>query len=320
MSVFGTMLMRSTVRQKRFDWYPVIWSLACRLSDWHWATNIKIIKSLKVRLQINMFVSSKIVTCHWTEDKNRLDPNIPKQQSGSRTSHWHAFTKSQNPNKPNESTQGRTEDWPSKSEQDRIPSKIGFSCKKSFKPIQWIHPQSAGLWMLIPPNMVVIDDIHSIHHIILHDLSIQIPVVPHKAVAEVSEIGNLLKGWQSEAIDGLKGAWSLSLFLSLFLSFPDYQPTYLPIYLCIYLSIDLSIYLSFYLAVSLSFCLSVYLSIYLSTYLPIYLSICLSVYLSIYLSIYLPIYLSIHPSIYLSLSLFHLPICLAVYLSICLPI
>ena len=121
---FGTMLMHSTVRQKRFDGYPVIWSLACRLSEWHWATNIKIIKSPKVRLQINTFVSSKIVTwawtCHWTEDKNRLDPNMPKQQSGSRTSHWHAFTKSQNPNKPNESTQGRTEDWPSKSVQDRI--------------------------------------------------------------------------------------------------------------------------------------------------------------------------------------------------------
>ena len=120
MSVFGTMLMRSTVRQKRFDGYPVIWSLACRLSEWHWATNIKIIKSPKVRLQINTFVSSKIVTCHWTEDKNRLDPNIPKQQSGSRTSHWHAFTKSQNQNKPKESTRGRTEDWPNKSVHDRI--------------------------------------------------------------------------------------------------------------------------------------------------------------------------------------------------------
>ena len=39
-----------------------------------------------------------------------------------------------------------------------------------------------------------------------------IPVVPHKAVAEVSEIGNLLErlvvvnhGWQSEATDGSKG-------------------------------------------------------------------------------------------------------------------
>ena len=109
-------------RQAETIWLVVssdTWSLACRLSDTEQRT-LKIIKSLKVRLQINTFVSSKIVTCHWTEDKNRLDPNIPKQQSGSRTSHWHAFTKSQNPNKPNESTQGRTEDWPSKSVQDRI--------------------------------------------------------------------------------------------------------------------------------------------------------------------------------------------------------
>jgi hypothetical protein len=40
-----------------------------------------------------------------------------------------------------------------------------------------------------------------------------LPVVPHKAVAEVSKIGKLYKslvvvnqGWQSEATDGLKGA------------------------------------------------------------------------------------------------------------------
>jgi len=40
-----------------------------------------------------------------------------------------------------------------------------------------------------------------------------LPVVPHKAVAEVSKIGNLLErlvvviqGWQSEATDGPKGA------------------------------------------------------------------------------------------------------------------
>jgi hypothetical protein len=39
-----------------------------------------------------------------------------------------------------------------------------------------------------------------------------LPVVPHKAVAEVSKIGNLYKrlvvvnqGWQSEATDGAKG-------------------------------------------------------------------------------------------------------------------
>ena len=42
---------------------------------------------------------------------------------------------------------------------------------------------------------------------------IHIPVVPHKAVAEVSKIGNLLErlvvvnqGWQSESTDGPKGA------------------------------------------------------------------------------------------------------------------
>ena len=42
-----------------------------------------------------------------------------------------------------------------------------------------------------------------------------IPVVPHKPVAEVSEIGNLQEGlvvathgWQSESIDGPKGGWS----------------------------------------------------------------------------------------------------------------
>jgi len=40
-----------------------------------------------------------------------------------------------------------------------------------------------------------------------------VPVVPHKAVAEVSKIGNLYEtlavvnqGWQSESTDGPKGA------------------------------------------------------------------------------------------------------------------
>ena len=86
-----------------------------------------------------------------------------------------------------------------------------------------------------------------------------IPLVPHKAVAEVSKIGNLSErlvvvnqGWQSEATDGLKGGWGLLSF-SLFL----WLSTYLPIYVCIYLSIYLS----------LSFHLITYLSIYLSIYL-----------------------------------------------------
>ena len=45
-----------------------------------------------------------------------------------------------------------------------------------------------------------------------------LPVVPHKAVAEVSKMGNLSEsleslvvvnhGWQSESTDGLRGGWS----------------------------------------------------------------------------------------------------------------
>ena len=92
-----------------------------------------------------------------------------------------------------------------------------------------------------------------------------IPVVPHKAVAEVSKRGKerlvvVNQGWQSESTDGPKGAWGLLSF-SLFL----WLSTYLPIYLqCIYLSIGLSIYLSIYLSISLSVSF---------IYLPIYLSI-----------------------------------------------
>ena len=44
---------------------------------------------------------------------------------------------------------------------------------------------------------------------------IVIPVVPHKSVAEVSNIGNLQErlvvvnhGWQSESTDGPTGGWS----------------------------------------------------------------------------------------------------------------
>ena len=99
------------------------------------------------------------------------------------------------------------------------------------------------------------------------------------------KIGNLWErlvvvnqGWQSEATDGLKGAWSLSLFLSLSLTI--YLPTYL---FSMYLSIDLSI------SLSLSSNYPIYLSIYLSLF---HLSICLAVYLSIYLSVCLSVYLS----------------------------
>ena len=54
---------------------------------------------------------------------------------------------------------------------------------------------------------------HSIIIYVMYNIYIYIPVVPHKAVAEVSKIGNheeslvvVNPGWQSEATDGLKGA------------------------------------------------------------------------------------------------------------------
>ena len=95
-------------------------------------------------------------------------------------------------------------------------------------------------------------------------------------------------GWQSESTEGLKGDWSLSLFLSLLLSFSLF------LWLSTYLPTDLSIYLSIYLSISIS----IY-HIYLSNYLPIYRSIYPSIHLSIYLSIYPSIYLSLSLSIYL---------------------
>ena len=119
----------------------------------------------------------------------------------------------------------------------------------------------------------------------------------HKAVVEVSKIGNLSErlvvvnqGWQSEPTDGPKGAWGL-LFVSLFL----WLSTYLSIfYVSIYLSLSL-FHLITYLPVYLSTYLSNYLSIHLSISLSLFhLSICLAVYLSIYLSVYLSICLPVY--------------------------
>ena len=112
---------------------------------------------------------------------------------------------------------------------------------------------------------------HSICHFI-------IPVVPHKAVAEVSA-----KLMDREVVEAL-------IFFSLLLL------PYLSIYVYIYIhtyTTYLSIYLQ-YLSVYLFACSSTYLclSVCLSISLSIYLSVCLSVYLSPYLSIYLPTYLS----------------------------
>ena len=107
-----------------------------------------------------------------------------------------------------------------------------------------------------------------------------IPVVPHKAAAEVWEIGNLYgevsccDAWMAERTYWWIQRWlrlwvSLSLSVSLCISLSVCLPLFL--YLCIYLSI--------YLSIHLSICLSVCLSVYLSDW-TIYLSICLSVCLS----------------------------------------
>ena len=91
-----------------------------------------------------------------------------------------------------------------------------------------------------------------------------VPVVPHKAAAEVSKIGNLWEVGCCESGMAERSHWWTErclISLTLSISFSDYLPTYLPIYfLCIYLSIDLSIYLS----LSLSSNYPIYLSIYLS--------------------------------------------------------
>ena len=95
------------------------------------------------------------------------------------------------------------------------------------------------------------------------------PVVPHKAVAEVSPHrkpkGELVLWFISVSLGPLP-AVLLSLYLSNHLS--------------IYLHLHLHLYL--------------YLYLYLSIYLPIYLSICLSIYLSIHPSIRLSIFLCIY--------------------------
>ena len=101
-----------------------------------------------------------------------------------------------------------------------------------------------------------------------------LPVVPHKAVAEVfkhrkpigevgcceSRMAERSHWWTERCLRSpLSLSLSLSLFFSLFLylSLIIYLPTYLLIYLSTYLSV----------------CLSFYLSPYLSIYLPIYLAV-----------------------------------------------
>ena len=142
---------------------------------------------------------------------------------------------------------------------------------------------------------------------------ISLPVVPHKAVAEVSKIENYRRGELLWCMEGRTNWWIdrwLSLWVSLSLS-------------TVTLSVSFSVSLSdsIYLSIHLSFFLSLYIPIYivtffLSSYMSIYLSSCPSIYLSIY---HQSIYLSINQSIYLSISLFlSLSICLSHYISLSL--
>ena len=107
-----------------------------------------------------------------------------------------------------------------------------------------------------------------------------IPVVPHKAAAEVWEMGNLYgevsccDAWMAE-----RTYWWIQRWLRLWVSLSLCVSLYISLSVCLPLSLYLCIYLSIYLSIHLSICLSVCLSVYLSDW-TIYLSICLSVCLS----------------------------------------
>ena len=106
---------------------------------------------------------------------------------------------------------------------------------------------------------------------------VYLPVVPHRAVAEVSKIGKPIgelgccEPEMAERIHWWTERCLRYPLFSLFLWLSTYLPAYL---LCIYLSISLSLFHPI-----------TYLPIYLATYLPIYLSTYVPIYLSIYLSI-----------------------------------
>ena len=153
-----------------------------------------------------------------------------------------------------------------------------------------------------------------------------LPLVLHKAVAEVSKkpIGEVgcCESRMAERTHWWIEKWldCCAIYLSFSLSSVIYPLVFQFIHLSIYLSLPLFVYLS----VFLSICLSVYpscLSICLSVCMSIYLSVCLFIYLSVYLSIDLPVYpctyLSFYLSVFLSIYLsVYLPICPSVYLSV----
>ena len=101
-------------------------------------------------------------------------------------------------------------------------------------------------------------------YIYSHIFAFLLPIVPRKAVAEVSKIRNLYRrGWLCESWMAERTHWSIERWL-------ECRAIYLSNGLSVYLCLFLSIYLSISLFVYLSICLSIYL-IYLSIYLSIYL-------------------------------------------------
>ena len=98
---------------------------------------------------------------------------------------------------------------------------------------------------------------------------VSLPVVPHKAVAEVFKNRKTYRrGWLLRIRDGrAKPLMDRKVLEVSSLSLTIYLPTYLSIYLSVYLC-----YLFIYRSISLSLP---------SNYLSIYLSVCLSIYLSL---------------------------------------
>ena len=79
-------------------------------------------------------------------------------------------------------------------------------------PVHCVLNKPLGICLLF---LVLIRSVQrkSIGYVLNMAFMVILPVVPHKAVAEVSKIGNLSErlvvvnqGWQSEATDGPKGA------------------------------------------------------------------------------------------------------------------
>ena len=98
---------------------------------------------------------------------------------------------------------------------------------------------------------------------------VNLPVGPHKAVAEVSKI-EAIRLSCSSVDDGVTGCWSINVWLPRSVDLLD-EFTYSSIFLFVYLSENLTAYLPVHrccLSIFLSFCLYACLTIKLSIHLP----------------------------------------------------